>query len=338
MKIRTFFFYLFISLIIPVLSAESFSPFPQENFPGIKTPDEENSGISMIFPADKDEFRTNDPLITPTPTFFPSPTNTPLPTATLTPVPTSTPTVLPTPTNTNTPTDTPTPVPTFDETAFVEKLYAKITETAESYWMAQTPSATPTLPNEELITGLRMENEKDGKELVYIEGDFKKGIRGFWLDWNEVSNGEYKICVEAGFCSEPQSYRCAGEKQYYEKKASFDYPVVNITREQAEDYCSWAGMKLISVKDWRLAADALNESKGNYGNVVSHPLKNTYKRSQISGNVWEWTRDNDSTGMAVIAGGSWKTSESDIRERRLGKMNENRYDEDVGFRCVLYIY
>ena len=57
----------------------------------------------------------------------------------------------------------------------------------------------------------------------------------------------------------------------------------------------------------------------------------------IIGNVWEWTRDLTVSGKGIIAGGSWKTSVSDIRMGRAGSMLPAKYAEDLGFRCVRYV-
>ena len=57
----------------------------------------------------------------------------------------------------------------------------------------------------------------------------------------------------------------------------------------------------------------------------------------IIGNVWEWTRDLAAGGKNIIAGGSWKTSASDIRMGRVGSLLPAKYAEDLGFRCVRYV-
>ena len=281
------------------------------------------------------------------PSFTPSATNTLTPSATFTNTATEkptatftlTPSMTPEPTATATliPTDTPTPLPTFDETAFAGAFYQEMTATAEAYLFMQTPSLTPTLPDHELLTGLRMVNLTDGKELMFVRNDSDKTRFGFWVDRNEVTNAEYRACVASGNCSAPLSGSCAGEMYYYEDEAYNEYPVVNVTRVQASDYCSWAGMRLISLKDWETAADIAEDKGGNYDRVFNQPMKNSPDASHFYGNVWEWTSDSDSSGEGVIAGGSWKTSLRDIHGKRIGKISAQGFAEDIGFRCISYV-
>ncbi len=251
---------------------------------------------------------------------------------------TEVPTITPSPTNTVVPADVLTQVPTFDETVLAEEIFMEVTKTLEAYWIKQTPSVTPTLPDADLRTGMTMVNHADGEELIFIQTDMKKESRGFWLYRNEISNADYHKCMEEGMCTGPISSRCAEEKNYFHKKSFRDHPVINITQKQAEAYCSWAGMELMSAGDWQAAAEIFSDDHGNYGRRENLPVKNSSDETQLFGNVWEWTSDNADRVNAIIAGGSWKTSDADIHGRRLGKMKANQCADDVGFRCVRYVY
>ncbi|MBQ6508904.1 MAG: SUMF1/EgtB/PvdO family nonheme iron enzyme [Flexilinea sp.] len=290
---------------------------------------------------------TSTPTPTDTPTGTPTATATPVPTSTDTPAPTDTVTSIPTetsmPTETQAPTDTPTPVPTatatalptFDETAFVAAFYTNVTETAEAFALLQTPSATPVIPDRDLRTGLETDNPGDGKTLYYVKTDRRSRHLGFWIDWNEVTNGEYRRCVEAGACTEPIAYDCAGISGYYDAEEFSTFPVVNVTRRQAADYCAWAGMELMSLKDWQAAAAVMDTGDANTDMTGQMPLDNG--GPNIIGNVWEWTRELSDDRKGIIIGGSWKTAASDIRMGRIGSMLPANYAEDLGFRCVRYV-
>lgn len=285
------------------------------------------------------------PSFTPTQTNTPTSTNTPTATitatATMTPTETatSTTTFTPTPTATCTltPTNTLTPLPTFNETAWAVKVFAQVTAAAEAWLLAQTPSPTAVVPDAELTTGLHMINLVDWKELFFVSTEAEAGKQGFWIDLNEVSNAEYDLCVQSGYCSAPLNDLCAGNP-YFSNESFRNYPVVNVTRGQAAAYCSWAGMSLMSVQDWLDSADVLPAEFENMDGILDMPAENRPEQSHIVGNVWEWTIDEDHSPNVMIAGGSWKTAVQDIREKRLALMGANSYAEDIGFRCVSYVF
>lgn len=90
-------------------------------------------------------------------------------------------------------------------------------------------------------------------------------LKGFLIDEHEVTNLQYLHCVEKGGCSEPE-FVDAGEfdKYYEDKDGEFDeYPVVNISFEQAKDYCAFAGKRLPTEWEWERVARGLPDSKGN---------------------------------------------------------------------------
>lgn len=306
--------------------------------------DASNRGGGLFFISSRTPTSTITPTatdtptatLTDTPTEVPTDTpepDTPVPTAadTMTPAPTDTPTL----TDTPTPTETATPLPTFDETAFVAAFYRNVTETAEAFALLQTPTATPEIPDRDLRTGLEMVDPVDGKTLFYVKTDRRSGHLGFWIQWSEVTNDEYSRCVEEGACSRPMAFKCAGNSGYYISEEFRSYPVVNITRRQAADYCSWVGMELMSLQDWEAAADVMDTVDVNMDMLGKMPLDNG--APNIIGNVWEWTKDSSDGVRAIIAGGSWKTSSSDIRMKRVGSLLPERYAEDLGFRCVRYV-
>lgn len=262
-------------------------------------------------------------------------TSTPTSTYTVTPSLTFTPTI--TATDTAVPTSTVTEVPTYDITALAEEIYAEVTAAVNAFYYSLTPSPTPIMADDELYAGLRMINPVDNNELVFISIEDDPGKHGFWMDWNEISNAEYRTCVESGYCSELKSDTLSG-KEYYKNVEYEDYAVVNITRGQAFAYCSWAGMQLMALEDWNKASAVLEINDANIDGICDLPVVNSTESSNIIGNVWEWTSNEDNSGFAVIAGGSWKTAVQDIRENRIAKMPLNSYAEDIGFRCVSYVY
>ena len=141
----------------------------------------------------------------------------------------------------------------------------------------------------------------------------------FYIDQYEVTNADYAECVAQGACQPPTSNASELRKTYYGNPTYSDYPVLNVTWDQAQSYCGWRNGRLPSEAEWELAARGGLESEpypwGDAVPVCEPGLENgarfddnavcdsadteavgTYSPNgyglyDMAGNLWEWVAD-----------------------------------------------
>jgi formylglycine-generating enzyme required for sulfatase activity len=230
----------------------------------------------------------------------------------------------------------------------------------------------------------------DGMVMVYVPGGefLMGGVEGdeyvnpdeypqhlvvlsdFWIDQTEVTNAQYASCVAVGSCSLPADASSSNRSSYYGHSAYADYPVIHVSWQQGEEYCSWVGGQLPTEAQWEYAAQgpegsiypwgnsAPNCSRANHSGCVgdttavgSYPVGESWCKAQdLGGNVWEWTADwydlysaeqqvnpsgPSSGSFRVLRGGSWSYRYPATRATNRMAVDPNHPSESWGFRCVV---
>jgi len=146
----------------------------------------------------------------------------------------------------------------------------------------------------------------------------------FWIDQTEVTNAQYRQCVEAGECDAPTT--CNWGEPTYGDEAKDDHPAVCVDWYGAVAYCQWAGAQLPTEAQWEYAAKGPqgyiypwgNEFDCSYGNFDDETEMDDYvvpggegcdgyvmtapagsfpagdswcDALDLAGNVWEWVAD-----------------------------------------------
>ena len=73
-------------------------------------------------------------------------------------------------------------------------------------------------------------------------------LSAYWVGKTEVTNAQYKACVDVGACTPP------GDLKYFNNPAYADHPVVYVDWDQAREYVAWVGGSLPTEAQWDYAA------------------------------------------------------------------------------------
>jgi formylglycine-generating enzyme required for sulfatase activity len=138
-------------------------------------------------------------------------------------------------------------------------------------------------------------------------------LDAYRIDKHEVTNKEYRACVEAGACNLPRKFGSETRNEYFFETEFDYYPVVYVSHWDAEDFCAWEGKRLPTEAEWEKSArGAIDTRPFPWGaepfdctranHRCTEPNDTTrvddFRSSQspygllnVSGNVWEWVQD-----------------------------------------------
>jgi formylglycine-generating enzyme required for sulfatase activity len=196
-------------------------------------------------------------------------------------------------------------------------------------------------------------------------------VPDFYIDRREVTNLAYLTCVDTFGCGLPGSLDSATRPGYHTAPDFNSYPVVNVTWQQAREFCERMDKRLPTEAEWEKAAgwnaDSLTKSAWPWGNSFDPTRLNSieanrgdttrvgqfpagpYGTVDMAGNAAEWTssldrpypydptdgrEDPEATGNRVVRGGSWAQPEETTTTYARLSAAPDTVANTIGFRCA----
>lgn len=163
------------------------------------------------------------------------------------------------------------------------------------------------------------------------------------FDRYEVSNKEYrKFCDKTGR-KYPRDPGFEDIQDYFTNERYEDYPVVNVSFEDAEAYASWVGKRLPTVEEWQNEFSKVTPDFRKVACDLTAPLKvqsnkQIYQLHNVFGNVSEWVvsdESNSSTETRYHAGNYFLLPRQRcIESSHYVDIAHARGAKFIGFRCV----
>ncbi len=182
-------------------------------------------------------------------------------------------------------------------------------------------------------------------------------VHNFWIDQTEVTNFQYKKCVEAQACAPPTRSMSNFRLFYYDEVEYNNYPVVYVSWEQANTYCKWAGARLPTEEEWEYAARGPESLTYPWGNSPPDETLLNYNAEvedttevgaypdgaswcgalDMAGNVKEWVADwySEQKFFKVLRGGSWRSEGNGTQAAHRNNYLKLDSRDDIGFRCAV---
>ena len=202
----------------------------------------------------------------------------------------------------------------------------------ESMAMTEVPGGMVPVPAGEFIMG--SDPRKDPAAGPQEQPLHRVTLDAFEIDRYEVSNVEYLRFVLSTGASWPQFWRA---KPFPDKMAT--HPVINVSWQEADAYCRWAGKRLPTEAEWEKAARGSDgrmfpwgdEPAGWIKSNIAHPGSKRGAKYPPLANINRYDKGVSPYGVYQLAGNvsEWVSDWFDPDYYRKG-INENPKGPEVG--------
>lgn len=243
------------------------------------------------------------------------------------------------------------------------------------------PAVKPAIPAEPKVTPKAIVPSDIEKDMVLIPaGNFTMGynegeddekpqhtvyLDSYYIDKYLVTNAQFRDFIQATDYKPERNW-----EEYFNSADKADYPVVNVSWNDAMAYAQWLGKRLPTEAEWEKAARGGTETQYYWGdtldekyvNCTIHSLHsvgkfppNPFGLYDMLGNVWEWCTDfydpkyyKDKIGIDtnpkgpktgeyhVVRGGVYYVNYYVVRVSYRNYVQENIHDYILtGFRCAM---
>jgi formylglycine-generating enzyme required for sulfatase activity len=270
-----------------------------------------------------------------------------------------------------------------DQGSLARRLFWDLPEESRTTLLAAFEDSSAAYPNLAQAGLFPITDSKGAKMVLVPPGPFEMGsdngssdeqpvhsvtLDAFLIDQYEVTNADFRQCVEAGNCQAPTT--CDFGAPTYEDERKEDHPVVCVSWNQARAYCEWRGdeTRLLTEAEWEKAARGTDgrtypwgeeldcdhaqyrECGGGTKSVGNLPAGvSPYGAHDMAGNVWEWVQSEfrnypyraddgreeiNSTNVRVLRGGSSSASGLNVHAALRSSFFPTLTVSNVGFRCA----
>ncbi len=172
-------------------------------------------------------------------------------------------------------------------------------------------------------------------------------LPAFQVSKYPVTNAQFQLFLDA----RPQLQAQCKNWQVFARRWGARAPAVGVSWHMAQEYCAWAGLRLLSQEEWERAARHIDGRMYPWGPTWNPSLAVVASQGpqpvglfpqgaspegvmDLIGNCWEWTSSASSNEECFICGGSWASSvgtqlQATFRET----MPKARQHSRLGFRC-----
>jgi len=132
-------------------------------------------------------------------------------------------------------------------------------------WLAKAPIQEAWLKHE--AAALSPAVRLAGGQAIVGPGHRRVAVLPLMVDVHEVSNQQYRYCVQAQRCGLPEEPY--NQESYW--LGNRDLPVVYVTAYDAVEFCSWLGRRLPTEAEWERIARGMDGARFPWGNTWPKP-------------------------------------------------------------------